>query len=333
MTRIISRRPAAISQTRWPATTSQTRRYASQQSSTDDTTQQDQARLQLERFGKFRESNPILADYLENGDQGQTRDGKDAPNDPTKGPRLSSSSLFSAPAVTAVERHAPQWFPVPPGRNPISMATKLDPQPTKRRAWERKMVIMEVRKRGRISKEERIRRTERALTARSDFLRTSIKKLQPLANQIAGKSIEDAIVQMRFSKKGAAVEVKRHLEEARLKAIVERGMGLGKVQEAAGSKTVIRLKDGTRHKIDDRTGIYIDQSWVGRGSYASSRSPRAKGTSHVLRHPQTSISVLLKEEKTRIREYGERQEKWRNRKVWTPLPDRPVTAQRQQYCW
>ena len=45
------------------------------------------------------------------------------------------------------------------------------------------------------------------------------------------------------------------------------------------------------------------------------------------------ISVLLKEEKTRIREYQERHEKFMNRKIWTPLPDRPITRQRQYYCW
>lgn len=45
------------------------------------------------------------------------------------------------------------------------------------------------------------------------------------------------------------------------------------------------------------------------------------------------ITVVLKEEKTRIRLYEEREEKLRNRKVWTQLPNRPITAQRQYYSW
>ena len=45
------------------------------------------------------------------------------------------------------------------------------------------------------------------------------------------------------------------------------------------------------------------------------------------------ISVLLKEEATRIREAEEREQKRLRKKVWVPLPDRPVTAQRQYPLW
>lgn len=45
------------------------------------------------------------------------------------------------------------------------------------------------------------------------------------------------------------------------------------------------------------------------------------------------ISILLKEEATRVREYAERKKRAENKKPWMHLPDRPVTAQRPYYCW
>ena len=259
-------------------------------------------------------------------------------------------------------------------RDPTAMAAVLDPIPQARRRWERKMVIRSIKKRGRLSKTERIMQTERQSLAKSAFIKTSIKKLFPLANQIAGKPIEEAIVQMRFSKKKAAQDVKKHLEYARDEAIVKRGMGLGQVPqgvEGAGHNgegaekekeqvrhRIVEDKHGKRRVVVDPTQMYVDQAWVGRGSFSKSPSPRARGKTDLLMHPTTSkfslvftssrrqntvlgallikgtgITVLLKEEATRIRLEEEREQKRKNKKVWIPLPDRPVTAQRQYPLW
>lgn len=117
-----------------------------------------------------------------------------------------------------------------------------------------------------------------------------MKKLGPLARQIAGKPIEEAIVQMQFSKKKAAVEIHNHLIEARDRAVVERGMGLGQAQGKPQTRKVVRLKDGTRHTIYDTTGIYVDQAWVNKGPYGLDSSPRARGRTDRLHLPQTSMS-------------------------------------------
>ena len=141
-----------------------------------------------------------------------------------------------------------------------------------------------------------------------------MKKLNPLAKQISGKTVEDAIVQMRFSKKKAAQMVSKHLEAARDRAVVERGMGLGKVrarqekedeegceladEDAEDDKPrspteaplKIQLKDGKQHKVADRTGMYIAQAWVGKGPYTKAGNPRAFGRVDVLRLPLTSKS-------------------------------------------
>jgi len=203
---------------------------------------------------------------------------------PARG-NLSSSSIFNQEAELADKKK--------PLRNPVTMAAKLDPQPMQRRRWERKMVIRDIQKRGRLTKTEKIKRTERELTVKSDLIRTSHKKLGPLARQIVGKGVEDALVQMDFSKKKNAVAIHDHIIGARDRAIVERGMGLGQAQGTKGKKAVIKLKDGTKHVVRDHTNMYIAQAWVGKGSYGQDISPRARGRIDRLRLPQTSESAYL----------------------------------------
>ncbi|KAH0369748.1 hypothetical protein KCU65_g3176, partial [Aureobasidium melanogenum] len=223
------------------------------------------------------------------------------------------------------------------GRNLSTMATVLDPHPVARERWQRKMVMRDIRKGGRLNKEMFIKRTERESVGKSENIKTSIKKLGPIARQIAGKTVDDAIVQLRFSKKKAAVPVLNYLEYARDEAIVARGMGLGQATVADSDKPVdIRLKDGKRHTVEDPTKMYIDQAWVGRGPYGKLPEYRAKGKINILRTPWTHIGLVLKEEATRVRQYNEREEKrkkQREAKVWTPLPDRPIQGQRQWYSW
>ncbi|KAE9967561.1 hypothetical protein BLS_006288 [Venturia inaequalis] len=219
------------------------------------------------------------------------------------------------------------------GRNSGYMQTMLDPDPKSRMRWEQKMVVRQVKRRGRLTKKELLKRTERESLTRSQWFKTSTKKLGMLARQIAGKPIEEAIVQMRFSKKRVAQDLKKHLEYSRDMAIVSRGMGLGKVEGTQGEPVQIELKDGKKMKVTDRTGIYIDQAWVGRGPHGSEIDYRARGQANTMKNPFTSVSVLLKEEATRVRLSEEKKKKFENRKLWLHLPDRPITAQRQYPLW
>lgn len=246
-------------------------------------------------------------------------------------------------------------------RDPKNMLPILDPDPNARERWMRKKVIQMVRRGGRMSKTQVIKRTEREHLNKSHNMKTSVKKLGALARQIAGKPIDDAITQMRFSKKKVAQEVMKQLEFARDEAVTMRGMGLGNVAVEEDADNLnesspsisgttkpeveskkqdepldIQLKSGKRHTVTDRSQIYIDQAWVGRGPYGKLPDYRARGRVNIMRTPFTSISLLLKEETTRVREYEEREAKRRKQrleKVWVPLPDRPITTQRQWYCW
>ncbi|CAK7567438.1 MAG: 39S ribosomal protein L22, mitochondrial [Sporothrix epigloea] len=226
----------------------------------------------------------------------------------------------------------------------------LDPDPRSRVRWERKMVMRHVGRmldpRGAETREERLARTERTLLHKSMPIPTSTKKLVHLARQISGKTLEDALVQMKFSRKKMAKEVLWHLEEARDMAVVERGMGLGRVAkdaqanaqtnsaEASPDAIKIQTKDGRWLTIRDPSRIYIDQAWVGKGAWRAVETEyRARGQLNRLWSPSSFLSVVLKEEKTRIRQHDERKAKEAKKTPWVHLPNRPVTAQRPFYSW
>jgi ribosomal protein L22 len=249
-------------------------------------------------------------------------------------------------------------------RDRNNMLRVLDPDPNARERWERKKIIQKITKGGRLSKPEFLMQTEREHLAKSEMMKTSTKKLGMLARQIQGKTLDEAIVQMRFSKKLVAQNVKAHLEAARDEAIVMRGMGLGQVgvdaqasaaenlnaasKDVSGTQPAkavvspsspldIQLKDGTRHTVTDTSNIFIEQAWVGRGTYGKLPDYRARGRTFIMHTPWTSLSVVLKEEATRVRQWQEREDKrlkQRKEKVWVPLPDRPVQGIRGQwYSW
>lgn len=212
----------------------------------------------------------------------------------------------------------------------------LGPDPKAQLRWERKMAVREVRKRGRVPTKVQIKRTERESLSKSHWIKTSLKKLGPLARQIAGKNIDEAILQMRFSNKKAAKDVLEHLEHAKNVAIVRAGMGLGASNTEPSKPITVILKTGERQKIANPTDIYIQEAWVNRGPYGYEMDHRARGQINRMRPPTTSLSVLLKEEKTRIREWEDREAKAqreRRSQLWTQLPDRKVSAQNQYYSW
>ncbi|KAL2045252.1 hypothetical protein N7G274_002335 [Stereocaulon virgatum] len=267
---------------------------------------------------------------------------------PKPSPKPSVERSEGSPARHGRTRRVKSSPPIPrlpsptEGRDAAVMAAALDPYPLTRRLWLRKMVIRDIRRRGRLTQNEKIMRTERKHLSKSPLIKTSIKKMYPLARQIAGKPLTEAMVQMRFSKKKAAREVLKHLEYARDQAIVVKGMGLGAVGDKTGAKgkgnekeeIVVEDKHGKKRVVTDRSAIYVDEAWVGKGrSRERELSHRAMSKIHMLKLPYTSISVVLKEEATRIRLAEERELKRQRKRVWVPLPDRPVTAQRQYPLW
>ncbi|TVY46833.1 54S ribosomal protein L22, mitochondrial [Lachnellula occidentalis] len=270
-------------------------------------------------------NNPLTEDYLKR---------KTKPQSSLLRGGLSSSSILEDEEVAGPKPETGRAADAKPlDRDPDTMAAATDPDPGARKRWERKMVIRDIHKRGRLTRTQLLKKQERVLLSKSHDFRTSVKKLNPLARQIVGKTVEDAIIQMRFSVKKAAKDVKEHLEHAKNEAIVRRGMGLGKAKGEEFTPVKIATKVKKSVRVDDPTRLYVDQAWVGKGLYGKSLDSRARGRVYILKNPTTSMTLVLKEEKTRIRLHEEKQEKLRRRKVWTQLPNRPITAQRQYYSW
>jgi ribosomal protein L22 len=246
---------------------------------------------------------------------------------------LADTSIFADEGGKVGEAEEKQIPRIVEPRNPHTMAAALDPDPAGRRRWERKMVIREITKRGRLSKKQLLKQQERILISKSHNWGTSVKKLLPLAKQISGKTIEEAIIQMRFSKKKSAKVVKAHLEHAKNEAIVKRGMGLGLKKGETFKPMTIMTNDGKRVKVTDPTTIYVEQAWCGAARYGTTPDHRARGNIYIMKNRTSHIAVVLREEKTRIRLHEERLKKEQNKKVWVQLPNRPITAQRQYYSW
>lgn len=153
------------------------------------------------------------------------------------------------------------------------------------------MVIKQIHKRGRLSKAQLLKKQERVILSKSHDFKTSVKKLVPLAKQITGKTVDEAILQMRFSVKKVAADVKMHLEHAKNEAIVRRGMGLGLGKDETFQPLQIMTKDKKRVKVQDPTTLYVDQAWCGKGLYGRTPDHRARGQIHIMKNRHTSKFV------------------------------------------
>lgn len=169
---------------------------------------------------------------------------------------MSSSSIFGD------EDHATELAEAAQATQKSNYAMSLAVRDPTRDSWmwPRRHQWKLHKRRGRLTKEQLILQTEKSHTLKSHFLKTSVKKLAPLARQIAGKKLEWAMVQMEFSPKGPAKEILEHLKEARNEAIVRKGM--------------------------DPKEMYIEQAWVGRGTYGIQPKKRARGRIDFQRPPQ-----------------------------------------------
>ncbi|KXH66085.1 hypothetical protein CSAL01_10777 [Colletotrichum salicis] len=197
-------------------------------------------------------------------------------------------------------------------KTPETMAWRLDPDPRSRLRWERKKVIQMVHKNGHVTRDERIAQTEKKLSHKSPFLETSVKKLVHLARQIQGKSLEEAVLQMSYSKKKMAAEVKYQLEEARDLAVVTRRMGIVRsTKDFTGKERQsikIQTKDGKSLTIPDPRRLYVAEAWVGRGPWrAKELDYKGRGRFGIMQSPSTMRLTLFRRHFDRL-EGGENED-------------------------
>jgi ribosomal protein L22 len=190
-------------------------------------------------------TNPLLEKYLQQKEleAGQVPDKNAKP----QRPQLREGSLSEHPSsLFLAEREIPGWhedlspqqqaelkaqFKMKQDRAKAAeerelLKMNLDPDEIARQRLEKKLIISGVKRHGRMTKADKLLRTERQSLYKSHALPTSTKKLQKVVNQIAGKTISEALVQLRFSPKRIARDVIKGLEIAQDEAIAARGMGL-----------------------------------------------------------------------------------------------------------
>ncbi|CAE6505640.1 unnamed protein product [Rhizoctonia solani] len=112
----------------------------------------------------------------------------------------------------------------------------------------------------------------------------SRRKLNLLANQISGKPIDAAILQMEFSDKRAARRIKSTLCLARDHAEMYKGLTRGK--------------------------LVVAEAWVSKGDYLQRVDPKGRGRLGRKHHPSARMSIVLKEGKTHA-EILEQQRKYK----------------------
>ncbi|KAG6861608.1 hypothetical protein C0995_014515 [Termitomyces sp. Mi166 len=101
----------------------------------------------------------------------------------------------------------------------------------------------------------------------------SHRKLNMLGRQIAGKPIDFAILQMQFSEKRASTRIMNMLATARDHAV--------------------------RYKKLKESKLVVAEAWVSKGPKGARRiEPRGRGHMGVQTHPNSKLSVILKEGKT-----------------------------------
>jgi large subunit ribosomal protein L22 len=137
----------------------------------------------------------------------------------------------------------------------------------------------------------------------------SHRKLNKLGRQISGKPIDSAILQMTFSEKRAGKRIRNMLVVAKSHAAL---------------------------KGIDRKKMIIAEAWVTKGSKSYKRLEiRGRGKMGIRVHPDSRLSVVLKEGKTR----GELLEEERARKLKRIVSaglvreDTPLRNPRSMWTW
>ncbi|KAF0420922.1 ribosomal protein L22 [Gigaspora margarita] len=142
--------------------------------------------------------------------------------------------------------------------------------------------------------------------------RISPRKLRFLANQIAGKPINEAIKQMEFSPKKASKKIMNSLITARDHA--------------------------WRYKMMDADNVYIDQAFVGKGLYRKKPNYGARGRFSFLKIKKAHMKYVLKVKRPEM-DLGIGNKRIAKtfkvkRKVWMPLiENKPIYNPPRFYNW
>ncbi|KAJ3736384.1 mitochondrial 50S ribosomal protein L22 [Lentinula guzmanii] len=141
------------------------------------------------------------------------------------------------------------------------------------------------------------------------YFKMSPRKLNMLGNQISGKPIDYAILQMQFSEKRASKRIMNMLATAKDHAC--------------------------RYKHLDMSKLVVGEAWVNKGKVIKRIEPRGRGHMGIRKHKQAKMHVVLKEGMS-IEEKKEKERAYKLKKIVsaaTVRENRPIRNPGSMWAW
>ncbi|KAF5393615.1 hypothetical protein D9757_000028 [Collybiopsis confluens] len=141
------------------------------------------------------------------------------------------------------------------------------------------------------------------------YFKISPRKLNMLGNQIAGKPIDYAILQMQFSEKRASKRIMNMLATAKDHA--------------------------QRYKHLDMTKLVVAEAWVNKGRVLKRIEPKGRGRTGIRKHKQAKMHVVLKEGRT-IEEQRAKERAYKLKRIISAAAvreDKPLRNPGAMWAW
>ena len=114
---------------------------------------------------------------------------------------------------------------------------------------------------------------EKTVKSINNNIRSSVRKLTPILNEIVGKKVDVAIRNLQFSEKRITKDIKKTINSA-----------------------VANAENNFQYDIDK---LFIKEAYCGKKIVMKRFRPRAKGRAAPILKPYSSVTIILKESKSK----------------------------------
>ena len=114
---------------------------------------------------------------------------------------------------------------------------------------------------------------EKTVKSINNNIRSSVRKLTPILNEIVGKKVDVAIRNLQFSEKRITKDIKKTINSA-----------------------VANAENNFQYDIDK---LFIKEAYCGKKIVMKRFRPRAKGRASPILKPYSSVTIILKELKNK----------------------------------
>ena len=114
---------------------------------------------------------------------------------------------------------------------------------------------------------------EKTVKSINNNIRSSVRKLTPILNEIVGKKVDVAIRNLQFSEKRITKDIKKTINSA-----------------------VANADNNFQYDIDK---LFIKEAYCGKKIVMKRFRPRAKGRAAPILKPYSSVTIILKESKNK----------------------------------